>query len=273
MTVTPAPALLHGGTEPGWSPASVTPYGPGYCRYVPGQGMLKVGYESRQYRWWLLTGPAKARPGRDGFADPREAMRDADRLTAMLAPGMFEALTIDELRALYRELVQAYPEYHSGTTNTGRWYEELASVRDDVFGQMEIAALDPAYRAGPAVVRPGRAAGVYRRTRAGAEGKPERSVPPCRDRRGRAGDRSRPGRRCRAPGAARPEGAGQGGGTTAGAALQPGRGAPGDPGPPGGQYRRVPAETARAAPRRGHHPGVPVRRRTHPAPGPAPCRD
>ena len=136
-TTTAAPALVLplGGTEPGWSPADVTPYGPGYCRYVPGKGLLKVGYESRQYRWWLQTGPAKGIPGRAGLAGPREAMRDADRLTGLRAAGMFEKLTVDELRALYRELVQAYPGYGP----------ELASVRDDVFGQLEIAALNPAY--------------------------------------------------------------------------------------------------------------------------------
>ena len=127
-------APLHAGAaEPGWSAADTTSYGPGYCRYVPGKGMLKVGYDRHQYRWWLQTGPGKAMDGRDGFTDPREAMQDADRLTAMLVPGMFDALTTDELMALYRELVQAYP------------HAELASVRDDVFGQMEIAALDRRY--------------------------------------------------------------------------------------------------------------------------------
>jgi len=67
---------------PGWFPARITPYGPGYSRYVPGKGMLQVGYENRQYRWWLPAGP-----GRDGFATGRQAMRDADRLAGMDFPG------------------------------------------------------------------------------------------------------------------------------------------------------------------------------------------
>ena len=75
---TPTPPSWADEALPGWFPARITPYGPGYSRYVPGKGVLRVGYEHRQYRWWLPAGT-----GRGGFATGRQAMRDADRLAEM----------------------------------------------------------------------------------------------------------------------------------------------------------------------------------------------
>ena len=98
MTTPPTPPRWADEAAPGWLPARITPYGPGYSRDVPGKGVLQVGYENRQYRWWLQIGPAKAMPGRGGFARGREAMRDADRLAGMPAPGMAAAVTAGELR-------------------------------------------------------------------------------------------------------------------------------------------------------------------------------
>ena len=144
---TPTPPRWADEALPGWFPARITPYGPGYIRYVTGKGMLQVGYEHRQYRWWLPAGP-----GRDGFATGRQAMRDADRLAEMLPPGMFAALDAGELLALYRELTQAHPRRGTDTSGTGEWEAKLASMRTEVPGQLEIAALDAAYT-GPGPLR------------------------------------------------------------------------------------------------------------------------
>ena len=143
MTGTPAPPGWADEPLPGWFAARITPHGPGYSRYVPGEGMLQVGYENRQYCWWLQTGPDWARPGHGGFATGREAMRSADRHAGMLPPRMFGALNVDELMALYGELTQARPR--RGASGTGEWEAELAWVRTEVFGQLMIAAADPAY--------------------------------------------------------------------------------------------------------------------------------
>jgi len=128
-----------------WFPAEVTPYGPGWRCYAPGKGLINVGYQGGGYRWWLQTGPARGMEGRAGFADPHDAMQDAARVTDRLAPGMFAALTRDELFALYRELAQAYPQHPGGSRAGERWYTELSGVSGEVFRQMEIMALDPQY--------------------------------------------------------------------------------------------------------------------------------
>jgi hypothetical protein len=141
----PTPPGWADAALPGWFAARITSHGPGYNRYIPGKGMLQVGHENRQYRWWLQTGPDRARPGHGGFAIGRQAMRDADRHADLLPPGTFGALNADELMALYRELTQARPR--QGTNETGEWAAELASVRTEVFGQLMIAAVDPAYAA------------------------------------------------------------------------------------------------------------------------------
>jgi hypothetical protein len=78
MTTAPTPPGWADEPEPGWSPTRITPYGPGYSRYVPGKGMLQVRYGNGQYRWSLQTDAAAAMTGQDGFARGREAMRAAD---------------------------------------------------------------------------------------------------------------------------------------------------------------------------------------------------
>lgn len=92
MTTAATPPGWADEAEPGWSPARIAPYGPGYSRCIPGMGMLLVCFENGQYRWWLQTGPAEAMPGQDGFARGRAAMLAADRLTGGPAPGMSAAL-------------------------------------------------------------------------------------------------------------------------------------------------------------------------------------
>ena len=79
MTTSPTPPGWADEPEPGWSTARITPYGPGYSRYVPGKGTLHVCYEKGQYRWSLQTDAAEATTGQDGFARGREAMQAADR--------------------------------------------------------------------------------------------------------------------------------------------------------------------------------------------------
>ena len=79
MTTSLTPPGWADEPEPGWSPARITPYGPGYSRCAPGKGMVQVYYENGQYRWRLHTGPAEAMPGQGGFARGRDAMRAADR--------------------------------------------------------------------------------------------------------------------------------------------------------------------------------------------------
>ena len=162
----PTPPRWANEVLPGWFPARITPYGPGYSRYVPGKGILQVGYEHGQYRWWLPAGP-----GRDGFATGRQAMRDADRLAEMLPPGMFAALDAGELMALYRELTQAHPRRGTATSGTGEWEAKLTSMRTEVPGQLEIAALDAAYT-GPGPLRFALAAQM---TSAGAVGQSMRA--------------------------------------------------------------------------------------------------
>jgi hypothetical protein len=78
MTTPPVPPGWADEPEPGWSPARIPPYGPGYSRDVPGKGTLQVCHEHGQYRWSLQTDAAEATPGQDGFATGREAMRAAD---------------------------------------------------------------------------------------------------------------------------------------------------------------------------------------------------
>jgi hypothetical protein len=79
MTTPPTPPGWADEPEPGWSPARIAPYGPGYSRDVPGKGTLQVCYEKGQYRWWLQTDAGEAMPGQGGFARGREAMQAADR--------------------------------------------------------------------------------------------------------------------------------------------------------------------------------------------------
>jgi hypothetical protein len=143
---TPTRPGLAGDLEPGWSRDEPSPYGPCYQRHAPGKGILRVVARGGQdYAWYLSTTsrPESLSWPRDGFARPRDAMRDADQVTPRLPVRMFEVLTPDEAQELYRKLARA----KDWGRDWGRPGETaLDEVRDELFRQMQIQATDPGYR-------------------------------------------------------------------------------------------------------------------------------
>jgi hypothetical protein len=141
---TPARARPGGDLEPGWSHAEANGYGPCYLRHVPGKGILRVvarGASSGGYAWYLSTvTPAEALSrAREGFAHPRDAMRDADEQVSQMPPRMFELLTPGEAQALYRKLATAHDWGRDQGDHT------LGEVRSELFTQLRIQATDPSY--------------------------------------------------------------------------------------------------------------------------------
>ncbi len=140
---TPVPPGV-GDLEPGWSADEPDSYGPRYQRHVPGKGILRV--VARQdagqgYAWYLSTDPSDPLTWpQEGFARPRDAMRDADRRVPLLPQRMFEPLTPGEARELYRKLARAH-DWGQGP----RRHTELAAVRLDLAIQITIQATDPSY--------------------------------------------------------------------------------------------------------------------------------
>ena len=145
---TPAQALT-GDLEPGWSHAEANGYGPCYRRHVPGKGVLRVvARGGGGYAWYLGTlTPAEALSwASEGFAHPRDAMRDADDQVARMAPRMFERLTPGELAVQCLSLARAY--------DWGRNQGDMAlgDVLSELFTQLRIQATDPSYQ-GPDVYK------------------------------------------------------------------------------------------------------------------------
>jgi hypothetical protein len=141
---TPARPRRGGDLEPGWSHAEANGYGPCYLRHVPGKGILRVvarGASLGGYAWYLSTvTPAEALSwAREGFAHPRDAMRDADHQVSQMPPRMFELLTPGEAQALYRKLATAHD------WGRGQGDHTLGEVRSELFTQLRIQAADLSY--------------------------------------------------------------------------------------------------------------------------------
>ncbi len=140
---TPAGARPACDLEPGWSRAEANGYGPCYRRHAPGKGVLRVVARGGPigYAWYLGTvTPAEALScAREGFASPRDAMRDADRQVSRMPPRMFELLTPGEAQELCRTLARA----HDWGRDHGD--QTLGDVRSEVFTQLRIQAADLSY--------------------------------------------------------------------------------------------------------------------------------
>ena len=140
---TPAQLATAGDLEPGWSRDEPNPYGPCYQRHAPRKGIIRVVARSGQdYAWYLST---TARPeglswAQEGFAHPRDAMRDADQQVARTPPRMLELLTPGEAQELYRKLARAYDWGRHGPGETA-----LDEVRGELFQHMKILATAPGY--------------------------------------------------------------------------------------------------------------------------------
>jgi hypothetical protein len=139
---TPARTAAAGDLEPGWSRDEANPYGPCYRRYAPGHGVLRiVACSGYSYAWYLSTkSPSDSLSWpEEGFASPRDAMRDADHQVSHMPPRMFGRLTPGEAQALYRKLAAAY--------DCGRSQGDpaLGDVREELFTQLKIQAAGPSY--------------------------------------------------------------------------------------------------------------------------------
>jgi hypothetical protein len=143
---TPARSAAAGGLEPGWARDEANPYGPCYRRYAPGQGVLRIVARSGYTYAWYLSAASRSDSlswPEEGFASPRDAMRDADRQVCQMPPRMFGRLTPGEAQALYRKLAAA----HDWGRDQGD--PTLSEVREELYTQLKIQAAAPAYH-GPA---------------------------------------------------------------------------------------------------------------------------
>jgi hypothetical protein len=138
---TPTRPPAAGDLEPGWSRDEPNPYGPCYQRHVPGKGIIRVAARSGQVYAWYLSTTSRSEGlswPREGFARPRDAMRDAGQQVPRLPPRMFELLTPGEAQELYRTLARAYDYGRPGQ-------RDLGEVTGELFRQMKIQETDPGY--------------------------------------------------------------------------------------------------------------------------------